>query len=151
MNEELKEAKEESMGLGGERIQTRGHGKFETHAGSLLTGDRASSKDGVGSRERRGLASVGRMPLAGLKWRTSKKPNRYQTEPLSPTMTLGGQAPRITRRRPATCEAELGPNSRPVDASAVHLQASHSRLSRPGFPKESRLIVILVFHQGIIC
>lgn len=40
MNEELKEAKEESTGLGGERNQIRGHGKFKSHTGSLLTGDR---------------------------------------------------------------------------------------------------------------
>lgn len=131
--------------MGGERTRTRGRGKLETHTGSLLTGDRASSKDGVGSREGRGLASVSGMPLAGLKWRTSKKPNRYQTEPLSPIMTLGGQSPPITRRRPAISGVGLGPNSQPVDVSAVQLQASHSGPSRSGFPKEFGLIAILVF------
>lgn len=99
----------------------------------------------MGSRERRGLASVSGMPLAGLKWRTSKKPNRYQTEALSPTMTLGGQSPPITRRRPGISGVGLGPNSQPVDASAVQLQPSHSGPSRPGFPKEFGLTAILVF------
>lgn len=119
MNEELKEVKKKSMGLEGERNQTREHGKFENHAGSLLTGDRASNRDGVGSRERCDLSSVSGMPLAGLKWRTSQKPNEYQSEPLSLAMTLGGQSPPITQRRPATCGAGLGPNFRPVDVSAV--------------------------------